>query len=181
MRLFMQRSTKIGERSSTSKISSITAIGRRPTATTTFRRANRELSASRQSPSSRRLMKGEAMPQPRFLPLAIVARGRDDPETVKLTISIAIQSTARLKEESSLGAIPEMLYYNSQWSERSPDSPVKAHAGMKWFRSNIGLMSRLALFALAIQFLLSFGHFHGSSGQAAPALADAKQWALHDA
>ena len=52
------------------------------------------------------------MPQPRFLPLAIVARGRDDPETVKLTISIAIQSTAGLKEESSLGAIPEMLYCN---------------------------------------------------------------------
>ena len=32
---------------------------------------------------------------------------------------------------------------------------------MKWFRSNIRLGSRLALFALAIQFLLSFGHFHG--------------------
>jgi hypothetical protein len=75
-----------------------------------------------------------------------------------------------------------MLYYNSEWSERSGRTPVKAHAGMKWFRSNIRLMSRLALFALAIQFLLSFGHFHGSSGQAAaPARADAKQWALHDA
>jgi hypothetical protein len=49
---------------------------------------------------------------------------------------------------------------------------------MKWFRSNIRRGSRLALFALAIQFLLSFGHFHGSSAQAAP--ADAKQ-ALHDA
>src|SRR3954447_1960927 len=121
------------------------------------------------------------MPQPWFLPLSIVTGGRDDPETVKLTISIAIQSAAGLKEESSLGAIPGMLYYNSEWSERSPDTPVKAHAGMKWFRSNIRLMSRLALFALAIQFLLSFGHFHGSSGQAAPALADAKQWALHDA
>jgi hypothetical protein len=50
---------------------------------------------------------------------------------------------------------------------------------MKWFRSNIRLMSRLALFALAIQFLLSFGHFHGSSAQ--EALADAKQSGLREA
>lgn len=32
---------------------------------------------------------------------------------------------------------------------------------MKWFRSNIKQGSRLALFALAIQFVLAFGHFHG--------------------
>ncbi|MDE2601730.1 MAG: DUF2946 domain-containing protein [Bradyrhizobium sp.] len=32
---------------------------------------------------------------------------------------------------------------------------------MKWFRANIKQGSRLALFALAIQFVLSFGHFHG--------------------
>jgi hypothetical protein len=50
---------------------------------------------------------------------------------------------------------------------------------MKWFRSNIRFGSRLALFALVIQFLLSFGHFHGSPAQAASALADAKQSALH--
>jgi hypothetical protein len=42
---------------------------------------------------------------------------------------------------------------------------------MKWFRSNIRLGSRLALFALAIQFLLSFGHFHGGDAQAASAHA----------
>src|ERR1700744_4956224 len=41
--------------------------------------------------------------------------------------------------------------------------------GMKWFRSNIKQGSKLALFALAIQFALSFGHFHGVA-QAAPAL-----------
>jgi len=51
---------------------------------------------------------------------------------------------------------------------------------MKWFRSNIRLGSQLALFALAIQFLLSFGHFHGSRAQAASALVDAKQSGLHD-
>ena len=51
---------------------------------------------------------------------------------------------------------------------------------MKWFRSNIRLASRLALFALAIQFLLSFGHFHGSSAQAAPTSMDADQPGLHD-
>jgi hypothetical protein len=50
---------------------------------------------------------------------------------------------------------------------------------MNWFRSNIRLGSRLALFALVIQFLLSFGHFHGNGAQAAPALVDAKQSGLH--
>jgi hypothetical protein len=57
--------------------------------------------------------------------------------------------------------------------------PDEAHAGMKWFRSNIKPGSRLALCALAIQFLLSFGHFHDSRAQAAPALADAKQSGFH--
>src|SRR5690349_20355841 len=31
---------------------------------------------------------------------------------------------------------------------------------MRWFRTHIGLGSRLALFALAVQFFLSFGHVH---------------------
>jgi hypothetical protein len=31
---------------------------------------------------------------------------------------------------------------------------------MRWFQSNVGLGSRLALFALAIQFVLTFGHVH---------------------
>src|SRR3954449_12485324 len=39
---------------------------------------------------------------------------------------------------------------------------------MTWFRSNIRHGSRLALLALAIQFVLSFGHFHGLAAQAAP-------------
>jgi hypothetical protein len=34
---------------------------------------------------------------------------------------------------------------------------------MKWFRSNLKSGSRLALFALAIQFVLSFGHFHAGA------------------
>ncbi len=41
---------------------------------------------------------------------------------------------------------------------------------MKWFRSNIRHGSRTALFALAVQFVLSFGHFHGLAAQAAPAI-----------
>ena len=44
-----------------------------------------------------------------------------------------------------------------------------ASIGMKWLRSNIKHGSRLALFALAVQFALSFGHFHGGAAQAAPA------------
>jgi hypothetical protein len=39
---------------------------------------------------------------------------------------------------------------------------------MSWLRSNIRYGSRLALFALAVQFVLSFGHFHGLTAQASP-------------
>jgi hypothetical protein len=39
---------------------------------------------------------------------------------------------------------------------------------MKWFRSNIRLGSRLALLALTVQLVLSFGHFHPLAAQAAP-------------
>ena len=48
---------------------------------------------------------------------------------------------------------------------------------MRWFRSNIRVGSRLALFALAVQFLLSFGHFHAGSAQ--PAFVGASQSAIH--
>ena len=41
---------------------------------------------------------------------------------------------------------------------------------MKWFRNNIKTGSQLALFALAIQFALSFGHFHAEVARAAPAV-----------
>ncbi|MCP1967230.1 DUF2946 family protein [Bradyrhizobium elkanii] len=43
---------------------------------------------------------------------------------------------------------------------------------MKWFRRHIKTGSRLALFALAVQFMLSFGHFHPiAAAQAAPGLS----------
>ena len=42
---------------------------------------------------------------------------------------------------------------------------------MNWFRKHLKHGSRLALFALAIQFGLSFGHFHAVTAQAAPAIA----------
>jgi len=52
---------------------------------------------------------------------------------------------------------------------------------MKWFRSNIRHGSRLALFALVVQFLLSFGHFHASAAQAASAIQFAQApFALSD-
>jgi hypothetical protein len=41
---------------------------------------------------------------------------------------------------------------------------------MKWFRSNIKQGSRLALFALAVQFVLSFGHFHAIAAPTALAI-----------
>ncbi|MGZ5873716.1 MAG: DUF2946 family protein [Bradyrhizobium sp.] len=46
---------------------------------------------------------------------------------------------------------------------------------MKWFRSNIKHGARLALIALAIQFALSFGHFHGIAAQAAPSIQSVQQ------
>ena len=49
-------------------------------------------------------------------------------------------------------------------------SGAGAPIGMKWFRSNIKHGSRLALLALAIQFVLSFGHSHGVAAQAASAI-----------
>jgi hypothetical protein len=49
---------------------------------------------------------------------------------------------------------------------------------MKWFRSNIKHGSRTALFALVVQSVLAFGHFHGVAAQAAPATQSG--WALSD-
>ena len=41
---------------------------------------------------------------------------------------------------------------------------------MNWFRKHLRHGSRLALFALAIQFALSFGHFHAVAAQVAPSV-----------
>lgn len=59
-----------------------------------------------------------------------------------------------------------MLYYNIRAANRSV--PVQV-AAMKWFRSNVRYGSRLALFALAVQMVLSFGHFHAAAAQGATA------------
>jgi hypothetical protein len=42
---------------------------------------------------------------------------------------------------------------------------------MRWFRSRVQLGTRAALFALAVQLMLSFGHLHVKSAQAGPVLA----------
>jgi hypothetical protein len=47
--------------------------------------------------------------------------------------------------------------------------------GMQWVRSNIRLGARAALFALAIQLALSFGHFHAITAQAAPSIQSTQQ------
>ena len=44
---------------------------------------------------------------------------------------------------------------------------------MNWFRKHVKTGSRLALLALAIQFALSFGHFHGEIPRAAPVIHQA--------
>src|ERR1700761_5571180 len=53
-----------------------------------------------------------------------------------------------------------MLYYNIRAAEIPRPLRCGVDIGVKWFRSNVRHGSRLALFALAIQFALSFGHFH---------------------
>jgi hypothetical protein len=46
---------------------------------------------------------------------------------------------------------------------------------MKWIRSHVRRVSHVALFAMAIQFALSFGHFHGIAAQAAPSIQSTQQ------
>ena len=46
---------------------------------------------------------------------------------------------------------------------------------MKWVRANIGLGARAALFALAVQFALSFGHFHAIATPTAPSIQSVQQ------
>jgi hypothetical protein len=46
---------------------------------------------------------------------------------------------------------------------------------MKWVRANIRTGARLALFAFAIQFALSFGHFHAIAAPTAPFIQSAQQ------
>ena len=61
-----------------------------------------------------------------------------------------------------------MLYYNV--GAISLGFRRKGAFRMKWFRSNIKHGSLLALVALAVQFALSFGHFHGVIAQTAPTI-----------
>jgi hypothetical protein len=61
-----------------------------------------------------------------------------------------------------------MLYYNIGAAEIPRLLWCGVDIRVKWFRSNVRHGSRLALCALAIQFALSFGHFH--EAQAAPAI-----------
>ena len=60
-----------------------------------------------------------------------------------------------------------MLYYNIGRFRDELGLPVGTPVGMNWFRSNIKHGSRLALLALALQFGLSFGHFHAGDAKAA--------------
>jgi hypothetical protein len=46
---------------------------------------------------------------------------------------------------------------------------------MQWVRSNIRLGARLALFALTVQLLLSFGHFHAVVAQTTPSIQSSQQ------
>ena len=52
--------------------------------------------------------------------------------------------------------------------------------GMAWVRSNIKCVSRIALFAMAIQLALSFGHFHpiASTATSAPEFASGRSGAF---
>ena len=121
--------------------------------------------------------RGPAFDPDIVIPVLVGRLGRNDPETVKFAGIHRNPDRRRAGANSSLGALPGKLYCNGVSSRT--DTPVEAVAGMKWFRSNVRLGSHLALFALAIQFLLAFGHFHGSA-QAASASPDARRLGLHD-
>src|ERR1700742_1885430 len=60
-----------------------------------------------------------------------------------------------------------MLYHNIQEPHSCHRRERGGRVTMRWFRTHIGLGSRLALFALAVQFVLSFCHVH--AGKVAPA------------
>lgn len=47
--------------------------------------------------------------------------------------------------------------------------------GMQWVRSKIKLGARAALFALAVQLALSFGHLHPIAAQTAPSIQSTQQ------
>jgi hypothetical protein len=60
-------------------------------------------------------------------------------------------------------------------SKREQASDEERVVTVKWVRANIKTGARLALFAFAIQFALSFGHFHGLAAQVAPSIQSAQQ------
>ena len=70
-----------------------------------------------------------------------------------------------------------MLYYNI-CGQDTLAIRCGAPVGMKWFRSNIEHGSRLALLALALQFALSFGHFHATAQAAAAIQPDTAPFEL---
>src|SRR6478736_6081383 len=72
-----------------------------------------------------------------------------------------------------------MLYCNIATSEKWAPRDAGWLLPMKWFRSNIRHGARLALFAMLVQFALTFGHSHWFA-QAAP-LAQASQQAAQQA
>jgi hypothetical protein len=56
----------------------------------------------------------------------------------------------------------------------NPAARGVGRSAMQWFRSHRGLGAQAALFALAVQFTLAFGHFHvENANAAAPAAAAA--------
>lgn len=64
-----------------------------------------------------------------------------------------------------------MLYYNIRVAESARGGSGVAYDTMKWFRTRIRAGTRLALLALAVQFVLSFGHVHNDAALAASAHA----------
>jgi hypothetical protein len=67
-----------------------------------------------------------------------------------------------------------MLSYNVEANGVSR-LPAWGTIDMQWVRSKIRLGARLALFALVVQLVLSFGHFHAIATQAAPSIQSTQQ------
>jgi hypothetical protein len=71
-----------------------------------------------------------------------------------------------------LTAVDTLAQRLRRYALASPGLPSRCgtRIGMSWLRTNIRHGSRLALLALAVQFVLSFGHFHAIAAQASPFL-----------
>ncbi len=73
-----------------------------------------------------------------------------------------------------------MLHYNIAWIDRDRPLPAIGEHCVNWVRSKLRQAATLALFALAIQLVLSFGHVHADDFAHASTLTTQATASRHD-